>query len=92
MKNTWVILLSVGLLVACTTAQIHQTIGAVNDSINGQNALTADQVGKGLKEALVKGISKGSDQVSQLDGYFKNPKIKISGYGSGAIDLLKVLK
>ena len=31
----------------------------------------------GLKEALINGISKGSDQVSQLDGYFKNPEIKI---------------
>ena len=31
----------------------------------------------GLKEALIKGISNGSDIVSQLDGYFKNPEIKI---------------
>jgi hypothetical protein len=30
-----------------------------------------------LKEALIKGISTGSDLVSQLDGYFKNPAIKI---------------
>ena len=65
------------MLVACTTAQIHQTIGAVSDSMNSQNSLTSDQVGKGLKEALVKGISKGADQVSRLNGYFKNPSIKI---------------
>lgn len=77
MKNTLIIFSFTGLLLACTTAQIHQTIGAVSDSMNGQNSLTSDQVGKGLKEALVKGISKGSDEVSQLDGYFKNSKIKI---------------
>ena len=77
MKYTLIIFLFAGLLIACTTAQIHQTIGAVSDSMNGQNSLTSDQVAKGLKEALVKGISKGSDQVSQLDGYFKNPNIKI---------------
>jgi len=77
MKNTLIIFLFTGLFISCTTAQIHQTIGAVSDSMNGQNSLTSDQVAKGLKEALVKGVSKGSDQVSQLDGYFKNPKIKI---------------
>jgi hypothetical protein len=30
-----------------------------------------------LKEALIKGISTGSDLASQMDGYFKNPEIKI---------------
>lgn len=39
--------------------------------------MTTDQVGEGLKEALIKGISNGSDITSQLDGYFKNPEIKI---------------
>ncbi len=31
----------------------------------------------GLKEALVQGITKGTDIVSQLDGYYKNPEIFI---------------
>ena len=30
-----------------------------------------------MKEALIKGISSGSDLASQVDGYFKNPQIKI---------------
>ncbi len=77
MKNILIVFLSISLLVACTTAQINQTLGAVNDTLGGQDALTSDQVGKGLKEALTKGISKGADQVSQVDGYFKNSKIKI---------------
>ncbi len=77
MKNTLIVLLSISLLTACTTAQINQTLGAVNDTLGGQNSLTSDQVGQGLKEALTKGISKGADQVSQVDGYFKNSKIKI---------------
>ena len=34
-------------------------------------------MGEGLKEALINGIAKGSDLVSQADGYFKNPEIKI---------------
>lgn len=64
------------LLGACTTAQINQAIGDVQKGL-GQDALTTSEVTEGLKEALIKGISSGSDIVSQLDGYFKNPEIKI---------------
>ena len=35
-------------------------------------------IASGLKEALQVGISKGSDQASTLDGYFKNPLLKIA--------------
>jgi len=38
---------------------------------------TAAEVTQGLKEALTQGTRKGADQVSKLDGYFKNPEIKI---------------
>ncbi len=38
---------------------------------------TADEVSKGLKEALVQGTNKGTNLVSKVDGYFKNPEIKI---------------
>lgn len=65
------------ILTACTSAQINQTIGEVNKAIGSEQPLTTAEVGAGLKEALINGISKGSDQVSQLDGYFKNPEIKI---------------
>jgi len=39
--------------------------------------LTTEEVASGLKEALTKGVSKGSDEVSKPDGFFKNPEIKI---------------
>lgn len=65
------------LLSACTTAQINQTIGEVNKAMGGGQSLTTEEVAQGLREALVKGISTGSDLVSQIDGYFKNPEIKI---------------
>ncbi len=51
--------------------KIKKAIGAESGS------LSKDEVSDGLKEALTKGISKGADQVSQVDGYFKNPEIKI---------------
>lgn len=73
-KILWISLFVCG---ACTSAQINQTLGEVNKAIGGQPALTTAEVGEGLKEALVKGISTGSDLVSKVDGYFKNPEIKI---------------
>jgi hypothetical protein len=74
--NRWMWSL-VFLFTACTTAQINQAINDVNKGLSGEQPLTAAQVGEGLKEALIKGISVGADNVSQLDGYFKNPQIKI---------------
>ncbi|MGV3586020.1 MAG: DUF4197 domain-containing protein [Adhaeribacter sp.] len=42
-----------------------------------QSMLSNAEVGAGLKEALTKGATKGSELVSQVDGYYKNPEIKI---------------
>lgn len=65
------------LLGACTTAQINQTLGDLGKTTGSGPSLTSAEVAEGLKEALIKGISTGSDLVSQVDGYFKNPEIKI---------------
>ena len=71
-----VVLFSI-ILLSCTSAQINQTIGDVNKTLGSGTPLTTEEVANGLKEALIKGISNGSDIVSQMDGYFKNPEIKI---------------
>jgi hypothetical protein len=65
------------MLGACTTAQINQTLSDAGKMMGGDKPLTTAEVGEGLKEALIKGISNGSDLASQVDGYFKNPTIKI---------------
>jgi len=65
------------LLGACTSAQINQTLSEVNKTLSGETPLTTAEVGSGLKEALIKGISIGADNASQTDGYFKNSEIKI---------------
>lgn len=51
-------------------------LNKLKKAVTGES-LTTEQVGEGLKEALTNGVSKGSDLVSQVDGYFKNPEIKI---------------
>jgi len=73
-----ILFLNIFILGACTTAQINQTLGDVNKTLGSSPApLTTTEVAQGLKEALIKGISIGSDLASQTDGYFKNPVIKI---------------
>lgn len=76
-KIYWFLVLA---LTACTSAQLNQTIGEVNKAMGttpAEKPLTTVEVGDGLKEALINGISKGADQVSLTDGYFKNLEIKI---------------
>lgn len=62
------------LLSSFATAQLN--LNKLKKSLSGQS-LTTEEVAAGLKEALTNGVSKGSDLVSQLDGYYKNPEIKI---------------
>jgi len=65
------------VVVGCTSAQITQTMGDVNKALGVDAPLTTAEVTEGLKEALINGITNGSNLASQLDGYFKNPEIKI---------------
>lgn len=65
------------VVAACTTAQINQTLGDLNKSMGSGTPLSTAEVAEGLKEALIKGISTGSDLASAVDGYFNNPEIKI---------------
>ena len=57
-----------------TSAQI--SVSKVKSALKG-GQLTSEEVGQGLKEALTVGVSKGSDLVSQVDGFYKNPAIRI---------------
>lgn len=76
MKKTALYSLIVILLSACTTAQIQQAQKVYNDYTQDDKLTDAD-VGSGLKEALIQGITKGSNTASATDGFFKNSLIKI---------------
>jgi len=47
------------------------------DLLSSESPLTNAEAGRGLKEALKKGVMTGVSLVSKRDGYFKNPLIKI---------------
>jgi hypothetical protein len=70
-------ILVIAFMLGCSSAQINQALNDAGKALGGDQPLTSAEVAEGLKEALIKGISTGSDQASQLDGYFKNAKIKI---------------
>jgi hypothetical protein len=52
------------------------TLKKLQKALEG-GSLSNEDVAAGLKEALTNGVSKGSDLVSQVDGYLKNQEIKI---------------
>jgi Protein of unknown function (DUF4197) len=71
MKKTSIIVLAIGLfLTSCATLTnvINQTTGG---------ALTTEEIGRGLKEALTVGIKNSSSKASALDGYLGNNMIKL---------------
>lgn len=68
----------IGLLLAgCTATQITQSVTEAEKMMEGTTAPTTAEVGDGLREALIRGIGNGADMLSQTDGYFGNPSIRI---------------
>jgi len=75
----YIIILALLFLAMNSNAQLWKNLKkAAKDVIEDNNSeLTEEEVAKALKEALTIGIEKGVDQLSKVDGYFKNPEIKI---------------
>ena len=78
--NTYLSLVTL-LVVLCTSTASAQLFDKLKkqaqDVVKNPSSLTQEDAAAGLKEALIKGISNGADLVSRLDGYYKNPEIKI---------------
>ncbi|GGG29171.1 DUF4197 domain-containing protein [Pontibacter amylolyticus] len=62
---------------ACTVADIQRTVDGVMAGTGTGVAVTREEVASGLKQALEVGITKGSNQASQTDGFYKNSLIRI---------------
>ena len=58
-------------------AQFGDLLDKLKGSIGITGDLTDDKIIAGLKEALEVSTGNATNLVSQLDGYYKNPKIKI---------------
>lgn len=78
--NTYLSLVAlfVVLCTSTTSAQLFDKLKKqARDVVKNPSSLSQEDAAAGLKEALIKGISNGADIVSRLDGYYKNPEIKI---------------
>ena len=79
-KLVFLLVVAVVFNIESSQAQFWKDVKeAVEESVPELNAssLTEGEIGNGLKEALVKGVDKGVNQLSQPDGYFKDLAIKI---------------
>jgi len=66
------------LTFVASSAMAQINLKKLKEKVAGATgSLSTDEVAQGLKEALTNGVSKGSDLVSQVDGYLKNQEIKI---------------
>lgn len=65
------------IIVVVIAGQAGAQFWKVLEKKSNPTALTSEEITKGLKEALINGASKGSQMVSQVNGYFGNPEIKI---------------
>jgi hypothetical protein len=70
-------LLLVFVVTVSASAQFDKLLGKAKKVLDGGGKLSNEEIVQGLKEALTQGISKGSDVVSQVDGYNKNLEIRI---------------
>jgi hypothetical protein len=77
MKKIFIAVFCVAFVSTSSFGQLDRLKKAAQSITSGSGQLSSEEIANGLKEALTNGISKGSDLVSQLDGYYKNPEIKI---------------
>src|SRR3954471_13372109 len=66
----------ISFLTSCSEIDLNK-IGKEIGPITTNTPLTNDEVIKGLKEALNVGSNNASSSASKLDGFFRNPIIKI---------------
>jgi len=57
--------------------QIGDVLKGLQKGIGGTSAASNTEIVNGLKEALQIGTGNAVQTVSKLDGYYKNPKIRI---------------
>ncbi|WP_114748020.1 DUF4197 domain-containing protein [Pleomorphovibrio marinus] len=71
-KGRFTILFALWILTACSSADVNRFLQGAS-----QATLTNEDVGNGLRDALVKGISVGADLASEEDGFYGNEIIRI---------------
>jgi Mn-containing catalase len=88
MKN---LLLVFGVFLAFGFSSCDAQFGKLLKQV-GLEEISTDEIAAGLKEALTKGTSKGSDQLSTKDGFYKSIyKILLPQEAKAVTDKLKLI-
>jgi hypothetical protein len=90
MKKFHLVIFAVLCSNIVSAQNINEIINSANSIINASSLSNTDIVA-GLKEALTIGSRKASDQSSKVDGFYKNPLIKIP-YPAETKDMMATLK
>jgi hypothetical protein len=69
--------LSIALMLLFLVGNNAQSLKDVTKLLTNTSGLSEKDAADGIKEALIKGTNNSTQLVSKLDGYFKNPEIKI---------------
>jgi hypothetical protein len=89
LTHSFLPLMALVLMSACSSAQIRDLDKMMSGAKKGL-PLSNEEIGRGLKEALEVGVSKGADALAVTDGYFKSPyKILIPEEARTVINRLK---
>lgn len=65
---TFLVISTALIFNSCTPAELQRA----RDAMNMEEGLTSSEISQGLKSALQIGITKGADQLSNYDGYYKS--------------------
>lgn len=96
MKKLSLLLLFLAAFQLTATAQFGKKLGALADKaekvIKGENPLSEEEIGNGLKEALDLGVKEAVTSLSAEDGYFASPyKILIPEEAQAVTSKLKAV-
>jgi hypothetical protein len=92
MKKLFLMLAVLSAATANAQININNIGNQINNAVNGNGqTLSNDEVIRGLKEALSVGSKNSSDRAAKIDGFYKNPNIKIP-FPKEAQEMERVLK
>ncbi len=71
-KTSLPIIVVILTLFGCSSTDLNRILQGTGGAV-----LTNEEVGNGIKEALIKGISTGAEEAAKQDGFLKNEMIRI---------------
>lgn len=72
------LILGLSILCSLSLSSCDELQSIVDTAANGTGGgLSTSEIGRGLKQALIKGAQNGTNELSRTNGYFKNPSVKI---------------